>query len=74
MGYSEEEVERSMTTQVIDLNQALLSVRKMMQNNHRIVCDSDGSYIEHETTGECMNMRDDGRTFLLKLWVKNQSF
>ena len=46
----------------------------MMQNDHRIVFDSDGSYIEHKSTGECMNMRDDGRMFLLKLSVKNQGF
>ena len=74
VGYSEEEVERSLTTQVTDVNQALLSARKMMQNNHRIVFDSDGSYIEHEKTGECMSMRDDGKMFLLKLWVRNQGF
>ena len=60
-----------MTAQVTDVNQALLSVRS---NNHRVVFDSDGSYIEHKTTGECMSMRDDGKMFLLKLWVKNTGF
>ena len=63
-----------MTAQVTDVNQALLSVRKMMSNNHRVVFDSAGSYIEHKQTGECMSMRDDGKMFLLKLWVKNTGF
>ena len=63
-----------MTAQVTDVNQALLSVRKMMNNNHRVVFDSDGSYIEHKTTCECMTMRDDGKMFLLKLWVTNTGF
>ena len=77
IGYSEEEVARSLVTQVTEVNQALLSVRKMVASGHRVVFDADdtgGSYIEHKTTGERMAMKDDGKMYLLKLWVQNPGF
>ena len=51
-----------------------IRVRKMMSSGHRVVFDSDGSYIEDKTTGEFMDMRDDGSMFLLKLWVQKGGF
>ena len=71
---SENNVARKLTSQVADVNQALLSVRKMMASGHRIIFDSDGSYIEDKTSGEYMDMRDDGSMFLLKLWVQKEGF
>ena len=67
---SENEITRQLTAQGCDVNQPLLSVRKMMQAGNRIVFDSDGSYIEDTESGEWMSMRDDGRMFFLKLWCK----
>ena len=71
---SENNITRSLTSQVADVNQALLSVRKMMAAGHRVVFDSEGSYIEDKETGEFMDMRDDGSMFLLKLWVRRGGF
>ena len=59
LAMSEEEVMRHVTAQVADVNQALLSVRRMMSTGHQVVFDSEGSYILDKVTGECMNMRDD---------------
>ena len=70
LAVSENDITRQLTAQVCDVNQPLLSVRKMMQAGIRVVFDSDGSYIEDKESGEWMDMRDDGRMFLLKLWCK----
>ena len=59
---------------VADVSQTLLSVRRMMDSGHRVVFDSDGSYIEDKESGEWMGMRDDGRMFLLKLWLRKGGF
>ena len=71
---TEDNVVRKITSQVTSVNQALLSVRRMMGNGHKVVFDSEGSYIEDKASGEWMPMRDDGRMFLLKLWVNNEGF
>ena len=71
---SENNVARKLTSQVADVNQALLSVREMMQSGHRITFDSDGSFIEDKASGEWMDMRDDGSMFLLKLWLQKGGF
>ena len=55
-----------------DVNQGLLSVRKMMESGYRVIFDEDGSTITDKESGEVMNMRDDGSMFLLKLWCKQQ--
>ena len=74
LAVSENNVARSLTSQVADVSQALLSVREMMASGHRIVFDSEGSYIQDKETGEGMDMRDDGSMFLLKLWVQKGGF
>ena len=61
---------RRITTQVADVNQALLSVRKMIASGHKVVFDVDGSYIEDNGSGECMEMRGSGSMFILKLWAR----
>ena len=71
---SESGVARKLVSQVADVNQALLSVRKMMASGHRVVFDSEGCYIEHKQTQEWMPLRDDGKMFLLKLWVRRGGF
>ena len=74
LAVSEEEVSRMLTAQVAGVNQALLSVRCMLSTGHRVVFDSEGSYILDKTSGEMMKTRDDGRMCLLKLWVKKGGF
>ena len=67
---SEGGVTRKLTSRVADVNQVLLSVRTMMNSGRRVVFDSDGSYIEDKQSTEWMPLRDDGKMFLLKLWVR----
>ena len=66
---------RLMTAQVAEgVTNGLLSVIKAMDAGNRVVFDSEGSYILGKSSAEWMTMRDDGKMFLLKLWVKNQGF
>ena len=71
---SESGIQRSLTTQVAEVNQALLSVRKMIASGHRVVFDADGSYIEDKESGEFMEMKDNGSMFILKLWARRGAF
>ena len=66
---TEEGVARKLAAQVADVNQALLSVRRMMNKGHRVVFDSAGSYIEGKESGEWMDMHDDGKMYTLKVWT-----
>ena len=73
-GRTEEGHPANIPIQAADVLRILASVRGMVHAGNKVVFDSEGSYIEHKKTGECMSMRDDGNMFLLKLWVKNASF
>ena len=53
-----------------DVNQGLLSVRKIMKSGYRMIFDEDGSEIVDKESGETMDMHDDGSLFLLRLWCK----
>ena len=46
----------------------------MMKSGHRVGFDDEGSYIEDKETAEWMPLRDDGKMFLLKLWVHKGGF
>ena len=74
MAVSENEVARKLTSQVADVNQALLSIREMLASGYRVVFDSDGCYIQDKETSESMSMRDDGSMYLLKLYCKKGGF
>jgi len=67
-------VRRHMRPQVCDVNRALLSVHRCVQAGNRVVFAASGSYIEDEASGEVMPLREQGGMYMLKLWVKNQSF
>jgi len=67
-------VRRHMRSQVCDVNRALLSVHRCVQAGNRVVFAASGSYIEDEASGEVMPLREQGGMYMLKLWVKNQSF
>ena len=47
---SDEGLSRQITAQVCDVNQGLLSVRRMVQQGGRVVFDARGSYIEDSKT------------------------
>lgn len=57
VAFSENNVAGRLTSQVADVNQALLSVRKMTSTGHRGICDSRGSYIEDKENVEFMELR-----------------
>ena len=75
LGVSEEEVTRGITAQVCEVNKALLSVSKVVKAGNRVVFDdSEGSYIEDKATKEKMWLREEGGMYMLRLWVKKESF
>ncbi len=74
VGVSDNFVVRRLTAHVADVNEGLLSVRKMMKSGYRVVFDTDGSEIIDKESGEVMTMRDDGSMFLLKLWCQKEGF
>ena len=58
-----------MSVHVTEVNKALLSVSKIVNAGNRVVFDSDGSYIEHKTSGEWMPFEERKGLYTLKLWV-----
>ena len=63
-------LERHMVSQVCDVNKPLLSVSKIVQEGNKVVFSKMGSFVEDETSGEKMYMREAGGMYLVKLWVK----
>ena len=53
-----------------DVNQALLSVKKVVAAGNKVVFDDSGSYIEDKQTGERMWLREDNGMYMLKMYVK----
>ena len=59
---------------VTDVEDALLSVSKIVKAGNRVVFDDSGSYIEHKLTGEVSYMTEQRGLYKLKMWVpKDQS-
>ena len=46
----------------------------MLQAGNKVVFSKSGSYVEDESTKERIPLREQGGMYMLKLWVKNQSF
>ena len=64
-----------MVAAVTDVDDALLSVSKVVRAGNRVVFDEEGSYIEHKQTGEVTPLSEVGGLYKLKMWVpKNQSY
>ena len=61
-----------MAAQVADVNKALLSVSRIVKAGNRVVFDSEGSYIEHKTTGEWKPLEEKGGIYTLKIWVPRE--
>ena len=57
-----------------EVNKALLSVSRMVQAGNKMVFSGSGSYVEDETSGERIPLKEQGGMYMLKLWVKNQTF
>ena len=64
---------RRMKAQVCEVNQAFLSVKRVLQAGNRVVFDKTGSYIEDEVSGERMHLHEENGMYMLRLWVKRPS-
>ena len=60
--------------QVCNVNKGFLSVSKIAQKGHRVVFDSEGSYIEDRETRERLWLQEQGGMYVLKVWVKRDGF
>ena len=74
VAYGEQGEARTIKAQVCDVNKALMSVSRMVQAGNKVVFSKSGSYVEDESTQERIPLREQGGMYMLKLWVKNQSF
>ena len=74
LAYGEQGQVRAIKAQVCEVNKALLSVSRMVQAGNRVVFSNSGSYVEDENTGERIPLREQGGMYMLKLWIRNQSF
>ena len=54
---------------VANVNTVLLSVYDMMHKNQRVVFDLEGSYVEHKTTGEKIEVVWDGHNPVIEMTV-----
>ena len=72
--YTNEGHLREMVASVTDVEDALLSVSKLVKADNRIVFDEGGSYIEHKLTGEVTPLEEQRGLYKLKMWIpKDQS-
>ena len=60
---------RGMTLQAAPVSKPLGSVKRMCANNHRVVFDDDGSYIQNKLTGEINWLREDNGNYMLDVWI-----
>ena len=74
LAYGEHGQVRAIKAQVYEVNKALLRVSRMVQAGNKVVFSGSGSYVEDENTGERIQLREQGGMYMLKLWIKNQSF
>jgi len=72
-GITTEGSQRGITAQICEVNKALLSVRKVVSAGNKVVFD-DVSYIEDKDTGERILIEDQGGMYVLKMWVRDESF
>ena len=60
---------RHMVAAVTELDDALLSVSKVVKAGNRVVFDEGGSYIEHKASGEVTPLIEQRGLYKLKMWV-----
>ena len=49
-------------------------MHRCVQAGNKVVFAASGSHIEDEASGEVMPLKEQGRMYMLKLWVKAQGF
>ena len=69
-GTSEEGIEMKIDFDIAKVTRPLLSVHKMTSNGHRVIFHDTGGYIQVKGTNTKVNLRQEGRLFMLDLWVK----
>ena len=62
-------LEHYMTDQVTDVNNALLSVSKIVSKGCRVVFDEDSSYIENKSSGDWVPLEQRNGMYVLRMWV-----
>ena len=60
---------RNMVASVTEVDDALLSVSKVVKAGNRVVFDQSGSYIEHTVSGDITPLVEIGGLYKLKMWV-----
>ncbi len=61
---------RRVCAQVADVNKALLSVSQICDRDHRVIFDSQGSFIQDKQTGELIPFEKRGSTYALRCLVR----
>ena len=56
----------TMRMQVTDINKSLMSVSRICDTGHRVICTSEGGYIEHIETGQTTKFERRGGVYVLK--------
>ena len=63
-----------MTLQAAPVDRPLGSVKRMCQAGHRVVFDSDGSYVLNKATKEVNWLREENGNYMLDMWVAPASW
>ena len=72
--YTDQGHVRHMVAAVTEVDDALLSVSKVVKAGNRVVFDDCGSYIEHKESGEVTPLVEKAGLYKLKMWIpKDQS-
>ena len=69
-----EGAERKITAQVCEVNKGLLSMAKVVKAGNSVVFSRSNSYIEDDTTGETINIKEENGMYMLSMWVKKSPF
>ena len=72
MANGENATQRNLTLQVAEVNRALLSVSRAVDNGNRVVFDEGWSYIEDKRTKERTTLERRGGLYVLEAWVKSR--
>ena len=69
-----EGAERKITAQLCDVNKGLLSVGKVANAGNTVVFTRDGSFIEDDSTGERIAIKEENGMYMLSMWVRRSPF
>ena len=69
-GMSEEGMGLKIDFDIAKVTRPLLSVHKMASNSHRVIFHETGGYVQVKGTDTKVNRKQEGRLFMLDLWVK----